>query len=93
MRFEWDDVKAAANLRKHWVSFDEAAEVFYDPDMVSDADVEHSYDEARFFAVGHSSSRRMLFVTFTERQGDLIRLVSARLPTPEERKLYEERER
>jgi uncharacterized DUF497 family protein len=92
LRFEWDDAKAAANLRKHWVGFDEAAEVFYDPGMVSDVDVEHSYDEARFFAVGYSS-RRMLFVTFTERQGDLIRLISARLPTPEERKLYEERER
>lgn len=92
MRFEWDDAKAAANLRKHWVSFDEAAEVFYDQNSVSGEDVGHSHDEARFFIVGYSS-RRLLFVTFTERQGDLTRLISARVPTPAERKLYEERAR
>jgi uncharacterized protein len=92
VRFEWDDAKAAANLRKHWVSFDEAAEVFNDPNLVTDEDVGHSHDEARFFAAGYSS-RRMLFVIFTEGQGDLIRIISARLPTPAERKQYEERGR
>ena len=55
MRFEWDDKKAAANLRKHWVSFDEAAEVFYDPNSVSVEDAGHSHDEARFLIVGYSS--------------------------------------
>ncbi|HEY0171249.1 MAG TPA: BrnT family toxin [Pyrinomonadaceae bacterium] len=92
MRFEWDDEKAAANLRKHWVSFEEAAEVFNDPNLVTDADVGHSHDEARFFAVGYSA-RRMLFVIFAEGRGDLIRIISARLPTPAERKQYEERGR
>jgi uncharacterized DUF497 family protein len=92
VRFEWDDAKAAANLRKHWVSFDEAAEVFDDPNLVTDVDVGHSHDEVRFFAVGYSS-RRMLFVVFAQRVGDLIRLISARLPTPAERKQYEERGR
>jgi uncharacterized DUF497 family protein len=90
VRFEWDDKKAAANLRKHWVSFEEAAEVFNDPNLVTDEDMGHSHDEARYFAAGYSS-RRMLFVIFTEGQGDLIRIISARLPT--ERKQYEERER
>jgi uncharacterized DUF497 family protein len=92
VRFEWDDAKAAANLRKHGVGFDEAAGVFDDPNFVTDADVRHSYDEARFFAVGYSS-RRMLFVVFTRRRGELIRLISARLPTRAERKQYEERGR
>jgi len=76
LRFEWDDAKAAANLRKQWVSFEEAAEVFYDPNSVSGDDVRHSHDEARFFIVGYSS-RRVLFVTFTERQ----RLDSSHLGT------------
>ena len=79
MRFEWDDAKAAANLRKHWVSFDEATEVFDDPNSVLVEDTGHSYDEARFSIVGYSS-RRMLVVTFTERHDDLIRLISARVP-------------
>jgi hypothetical protein len=92
VRFEWDEAKAAANLRKHWVSFEEAAEVFNDPNLVTDADVGHSHDETRFFAVGYSS-RRMLFIVFTEGRGDLIRIISARLPTPAERKQYEERGR
>jgi uncharacterized DUF497 family protein len=92
VRFEWDDAKAAANLRKHRVSFDEAEEVFDDPNSVLVEDVGHSHDEARFFIVGYSP-RRMLFVTFTERQGDSIRLISARAPTPAERKRYEERQR
>jgi uncharacterized protein len=89
--FEWDDEKAAANLRKHGVSFGEAAEVFYDPNVVSGEDAGHSHDEARFFAIGYSSSR-LLFVIFAESAGDLIRLISARPPTRAERKLYEEQE-
>jgi hypothetical protein len=92
LRFEWDDAKAAANLRKHWVSFEEAAEVFDDPNSVLVEDVGHSHDEARFLIVGYSS-RRMLVVTFTERRGDLARLISARVPTPAERKRYGERQR
>lgn len=92
MRFEWDDAKAAANLRKHGVSFEEAAEVFYDPYALDDRDAEHSYDEERVFVIGYSAVR-MLYVVFVERRDDVIRIISARLPTPAERKAYEEQER
>ena len=92
MRFEWDDQKALENVKKHGVSFGEATEVFYDPNAVEGEDVEHSRDESRFFIIGYSSSR-ILFVVFAERIGNVIRIVSARPPTPSERKSYEEQER
>ena len=92
MRFEWDDQKAIENLAKHAVSFGEATEVFYDPNALEVEDAEHSFHESRFVIIGYSTSR-MLFVVFAERRGDVIRIISARPPTPEERKLYEERER
>ena len=92
MRFEWDDRKAAANLRKHGVGFGEATEVFRDPYAVVDRDAEHSYDEDRFFVVGYSTAR-LLFVVFVERRADVIRIISARLPTLAEGRSYEEQER
>lgn len=92
MRFEWDDQKALENLSKHGVSFGEATEVFYDPNAVEIEDAQHSFDEARFVIVGYSTSR-MLYVVFAERHRNLIRIISARPPTPAERKLYEEQER
>lgn len=92
MRFEWDDQKALENVQKHGVSFGEATEVFYDPNALEGADAEHSSDETRFFVIGYST-RRLLFVIFAERRGDAIRIISARPPTPEERRLYEEQER
>ena len=92
MRFEWDDQKAVENLAKHSVSFGEATEVFYDPNALEGKDAEHSFDEARFFIIGYSTNR-MLFVVFAERHGNVIRIISARPPTPEERKLYEEQQR
>lgn len=92
MNFEWDTKKAAANLRKHWVSFGEAIEVFDDPNLIENEDASHSYDEARFIVIGYSA-RRLLLVVFTEPRWDVIRIVSARLPTPAERKMYERQER
>jgi uncharacterized DUF497 family protein len=92
VRFEWDDEKAVANIEKHGVSFGEATEVFYDPNALEGEDAEHSFDEARFFIIGYSINR-ILYVVFVERRGDLIRIISARPPTPTERKLYEEQAR
>ena len=89
MRFEWDDQKALENVAKHGVTFGEATEVFYDPNAVEGDDVEHSQNEARFFIIGYSSNK-MLFVVFAERVGNVIRIISARPPTPSERKSYEE---
>jgi uncharacterized DUF497 family protein len=92
VRFEWDDKKAAANLRKHGVGFDEAAEVFHDPYALVDRDAEHSGDEERFFVIGYSAAR-LLFVVFAERSGDVIRIISGRQPTRAETEAYEEQER
>ena len=91
MRFEWDDQKAFENVEKHGVTFGEATEVFYDSTALEGEDVEHSHNESRFFIIGYSSSR-ILFVVFAERLGNVIRIISARPPTPSERKLYEEQE-
>ena len=92
MRFEWDDAKAAANLRKHRVSFDEATEVFSDPHALENEDSEHSYEGPRVNAVGYPATR-MLFVIFILRRGDVIHIVSARTSTPSERRMYEEQAR
>jgi uncharacterized DUF497 family protein len=89
VRFEWNAVKAAANLRKHSVSFDEAASVFFDPLSATGGDPDHSLDEKRFVTFGMSSSGRLLVVAHAERD-DAIRIITARSTTGAERKLYEE---
>ena len=90
VRFDWDPGKAASNLRKHGVSFDEAATVFADPLSITVPDPDHSQDEERFIIVGMSFSRRLLIVAHTER--DLtIRLISARTLTTSEQSAYETR--
>ena len=88
MRFEWDENKAAANLAKHGVSFEEAATVF--GDLLSDTfdDPDHSAEERRFVIIGMSERGRMLIVAHTD-DGDIIRLISAREPTHGEREFYE----
>ena len=87
MRFEWDDEKAVANLEKHGVSFGEATEVFYDPNALEGFDAEHSTDENRFFIIG-LSSRRLLYVVYAERAGDVLRIISARRAVKREQELY-----
>jgi uncharacterized protein len=87
--FEWDDAKAQTNLQKHGVSFEETMTVFANPLAAIFADVEHSQDELREIIVGHSDQNRVLIVSFTER-GEAVRIISARVATPRERKAYEE---
>jgi uncharacterized DUF497 family protein len=89
MRFDWDPRKAAANLRKHSVSFEEASTVFADDYSLTGADPDHSVGEERFITFGMSQSGRLLVVSHTE-QGDTIRIFSARRAMRSERKLYEE---
>ena len=89
MEFEWDPKKVVTNLRKHGVSFSEAATVFDDPLSIAVADPGHSAEEDRFIIVGLSHQRRVLIVSFAER-GDLIRIISARELTRAERRTYEE---
>jgi uncharacterized DUF497 family protein len=88
VRFEWDDDKA--NLKKHKVSFDEASTVFGDPLAKIFSDDNHSSEEIREIIVGHSMLEGLLLVSFTERGRDLIRVISARVATRNERKSYEE---
>jgi uncharacterized protein len=87
--FEWDENKAKQNLKKHRVSFDEAAAVFGDPLSLTIADPLHSQEEDRFVILGESHQRRLLVVVFTER-GENIRIISARRASRRERKDYEE---
>jgi uncharacterized protein len=89
MQFEWDKEKAASNLTKHRVSFEEAKTVFDDPLYVDFYDPDHSEDEERYLIVGESNQGRLLIVSYTER-GNSIRLISAREVTPTERVAYEE---
>jgi uncharacterized DUF497 family protein len=89
MQFEWDSKKAATNLRKHGVSFDEAATVFQDDLTLTGNDPDHSLGEERLVTFGVSGAGRLLVVSHTERD-DHIRIISARPATRSERKLYEE---
>ena len=88
-RFEWDDVKAAANLRKHGVSFEDAASVFSDALAYTFDDPDHSVGEQRLLTFGFSQSGRLLAVVHAER-GRAIRIISARRATRHERGLYEQ---
>jgi uncharacterized protein len=89
VRFEWNAEKAAGNLRKHGVSFDEAASVFFDPLSATGSDPDHSGEERRFVTFGMSASGRLLLVAHTE-QDDAIRIITARQATRAEREIYEE---
>jgi uncharacterized protein len=89
LRFEWDPKKAAANLAKHGVSFDEGLTVFSDPLARIFDDEDHSIEEEREIIIGHSANHRLLLVCFTAR-GASIRLLSARRATRRERTDYEE---
>jgi uncharacterized protein len=88
LKFEWHPLKAAANLKKHKVSFDEAKTVFRDKKHLEVPDREHSDDEVRYLAIGRSEKKRLLTLVFTER-GTKLRLISARLAEPWERREYE----
>jgi hypothetical protein len=88
MDYAWDPTKAASNIQKHNVSFEEARSVFDDPLATVFEDEEHSEVEVREFIVGHSNRHRLLLVCFTERQ-DGLRLYSARRVTRLEREDYE----
>lgn len=85
--FEFDPSKAAANLRKHGVSFAEAEPVLYDPRALTREDPDAT-GEPRYLTVGMGALGRVLMVCWTER-GTAVRLISARLATASERKCYE----
>ena len=92
MKFQWDPQKAAANLLKHDVSFDEGSTVFGDPLAATIPDPEHSTDEGRYVTSGHSASGRVIVVVHADR-GEDIRIISARQATAGEKKKYAEAKR
>jgi uncharacterized DUF497 family protein len=87
LRISWDPVKAAENLKKHGVSFDEATEVFGDPFRNTVADDDHSDEEDRYAAIGSMAPDKLLFVSYTIR-GEDVRLISARRATRSEKRRY-----
>jgi uncharacterized DUF497 family protein len=89
LKFEWHNMKAAANKRKHGISFDEAATVFADTLAFVFPDQDHSEDETRFLIIGMSETGRILVVSHTDRE-DRIRIISAREAIRKERIFYEE---
>lgn len=90
LRFEWDRYKAASNLRKHGVSFEEAITVFDDALALIFDDEDHSVVEHREVIIGNSTFNRLMLVCFTEREKDVIRIFSARPANRRERVDYEE---
>jgi uncharacterized DUF497 family protein len=89
MKIEWDPKKARLNLRKHKVSFEEAATAMSDPMAATGADPDHSITEYRYITFGVSDRGRLLVVAHTE-EDETIRIISARLASKGERKIYEE---
>ena len=91
--FEWDAAKAASNQRKHGISFDLAATVFYDPLMISIADEQHSQTEERWITLGQAQNSKLLLVihTYFEISDNAanIRMISARAATKQEQRQYE----
>ncbi|HYH85735.1 MAG TPA: BrnT family toxin [Pyrinomonadaceae bacterium] len=88
MEFEWNAKKAAANLAKHGVSFEEATTVFGDLLSETFDDPDHSSEERRFIIIGTSEKGKMLIVSHTD-DGEVVRIISAREPTRGEREFYE----
>lgn len=89
MRIGWDPRKARSNVRKHGVSFEEAATAVSDPLATTGADPDHSVTEDRYITFGVSARGRLLVVAHTE-EYETIRIISARRASKGERKLYEE---
>ena len=86
--FEWDENKAESNIQKHGVTFEEAAEVFFDP-FYQTGDASVGDEEERDFIIGYTFSQHLLLAVYTERD-DRTRIISARPTTRAERKVYEE---
>jgi uncharacterized DUF497 family protein len=87
--FEWDPNKAAANLTKHGLAFEDAAAMFADPLAITFPDPDHSAEELRGITIGHTMRQELVFVSHREREGG-IRIISARRATRSEQKQYEE---
>ena len=90
IEFTWDTAKAAINLRRHGISFAEAVEAFFDPNAMDDYDAEHSDTETRHNLIGFSS-RRLLFVVYTEPADGIIRIISVRKAEGKYQRIYDDK--
>lgn len=93
LEFEWDEIKAARNLKKHGVDFQEAQTAFDDPHAYIFDDDDHSDNEPRELLIGYSQRNRLLIVAFVQRFYNLVRIISARLADRGERRKYEQEKR
>ena len=89
MKIEWDPEKAKFNLKKHGISFEEAATALSDPMAATGADPDHSITEERYVTFGVSEKGRLVVVSHTEKE-ETIRIISARKASKGEKELYEE---
>ncbi len=89
LTFEWDEIKARENLKKHKVPFDEGKTIFNDPFLLTYPDIDSPEAEERYVNIGVSAKNRILVLIHTERQGK-IRIISCRKATARERRDYEE---
>jgi len=89
LRFEWDERKKKANIKKHDVSFDEARTIFYDENAIQFFDPDHSEDEDRFILLGMSFKLRILVVCHCFRKSErVIRIISAKKADGDEKNEY-----
>jgi uncharacterized DUF497 family protein len=93
-QFEWDEIKASANVSKHGTSFELASTVFADPGLLTVADIEHGAAEERWLSVGFAGDGKMLVIAYLWSESEppitKVRLISARRATPKEIRQYEE---
>ena len=88
LRFEWNQAKARSNLVKHGLSFAEACTVFEDDNARVFVDPVHSIHEERLLLLGSSSNGNICVVCFSEKRGDLVRVISARKANRQESLVY-----
>jgi uncharacterized protein len=92
MKFEWNEQKNQLNKNKHGISFEEAKEIFDDPFQLSKLDYRFSYGEERWITIGVTKKGHLLVVAnvfFSEKNREIIRIISARLANLQEKKYYE----
>jgi len=90
IKFEWDSIKADSNIKKHGISFEEAKSVFYDEFAIQFYQNDNMEGEDRFLMLGLSTTHKVLMICHCERDsGNIVRIISARKATKNERKFYE----
>ena len=90
LQFEWDSKKAQSNKKNHGITFEEASTIFGDLLSITIADPTHSIGEDRFITIGRSINDKFIVVVHTDRD-DIIRIISARKVTRNEKRQYEQR--